>query len=146
MSSDNADLQISRSICIPAGEIELSGVRSSGPGGQNVNKVSSAIHLRFDVRASSLPESLRDRLSSLNDRRISRDGIIVIKAQRHRSQERNVEDALERLRTLIRSAMDESKPRRPTRPTRGSRERRLAKKTAHGQTKALRKRVKPMDE
>ncbi|MEJ2481430.1 MAG: alternative ribosome rescue aminoacyl-tRNA hydrolase ArfB [Acidihalobacter sp.] len=146
MSSDSTDFEISPNVSVPAHEIELSGVRSSGPGGQNVNKVSSAIHLRFDVRASSLPEALRERLLSLSDRRISRDGVIVIKAQRHRSQERNVEDALERLRTLIRSAMDESKPRRPTRPTRGSRERRLAKKTAHGQTKALRRRVKPMDE
>ena len=134
-------LKISNQVSIPDEEIEISAVRSQGAGGQNVNKVSSAIHLRFDIRASSLPEDIKRRLLTLHDRRISKQGVIVIKAQEHREQHRNRETALARLTELIRRAQQRPKPRIPTRPTRAARERRLQAKKRRGAHKRLRGRV-----
>jgi ribosome-associated protein len=122
-------------------EVELSAVRSQGAGGQNVNKVSSAIHLRFDIRASSLPPDVKERLLALRDSRITDEGVVVIKAQQHRSQDQNRDEAMARLRALVAQAAARPKPRRPTRPTRASKRRRLEGKKRRGALKALRARV-----
>jgi ribosome-associated protein len=135
-------LSISPNIEIPDQEIEMSAVRASGPGGQNVNKVASAIHLRFDVNASSLPAALKQRLLKLHDRRLSRDGVVVIKAQRFREQDKNREDALRRLEALIRKAMHRPKRRVPTKPSARARRKRVDEKTRKGRIKQLRGRVR----
>ncbi|OZI29851.1 aminoacyl-tRNA hydrolase [Bordetella genomosp. 10] len=122
-------------------EVEFDMIRAQGAGGQNVNKVSSAVHMRFDVRASSLPEDLKAAVLASGDRRISKDGVVVIKAQVHRSQEKNRAEALERLVALLRQAARPVKPRKATRPTRASQQRRVQRKVTHGRVKQLRGRV-----
>ena len=138
-------LVINHRLTIPDDEIEFTAVHARGPGGQHVNKASSAVQLRFDIRASSLPEDIKRRLLTLHDRRISKHGVIVIKAQEHREQHRNRETALARLAELIRRAQQRPKPRIPTRPTRAARERRLQAKKRRGAHKRLRGRVTMME-
>jgi len=131
-------LRISQNYSIPADQIDYQSIRASGPGGQHVNKTSSAVHLRFDLHASSLPEIWRERLLQLGDRRITGDGTIVIKASSYRSLEKNREDARLRLQQLIQSVTTTPKKRRPTRPSRGAKQRRMDSKRKRSQTKALR--------
>lgn len=134
-------LQISNNVAIPDREIEISAIRAQGAGGQNVNKVSSAIHLRFDIGASSIPGLYKERLLKLSDQRITRDGVIIIKAQQHRSQEMNREDALRRLQEIVRSVAVSPKKRKPTKPTRSSQTKRLDSKTRRGAVKLARGKV-----
>ena len=134
-------LRISSNIVLPESEIELQSIRAQGSGGQKVNKTSSAVHLRFDIKASSLPEFYKQKLLALRDSRISKDGVLVLKAQQYRTLEQNRQDALDRLLQLIKDAATVEKARRPTRPTRGSQRRRMDSKTKHSRLKQLRKRT-----
>lgn len=136
-------LQISQQVVIPDTEIDIQAIRAQGAGGQNVNKVSSAIHLRFDINASSLPEWYKQKLLQLNDQRISNDGIIVIKSQQFRSQDKNREEALKRLQALVKTVAITAKKRKPTKPTLASKKRRIESKTKRGRLKGLRGKIDP---
>jgi len=132
---------ISNTVTLNEHEVELSAIRSQGAGGQNVNKVSSAIHLRFDIHASSLPDFYKERLLALKDKRITKEGVLIIKAQQFRTQEKNRDDALKRLIELIKSVATVQKTRRATKPTKGSKTRRLEQKSRRSKVKTMRGRV-----
>ncbi|MEJ2612324.1 MAG: alternative ribosome rescue aminoacyl-tRNA hydrolase ArfB [Candidatus Thiodiazotropha sp.] len=134
-------LVISAQLAIPDSEIQFNAIRAQGAGGQNVNKVSSAIHLRFDIQASSLPDHYKQRLMQISDKRISGDGVVIIKAQRYRDQEKNRLDALQRLKSLIQKAVIRKKRRIPTKPSKSSKKRRLDDKSRRGKQKVLRSKV-----
>ncbi|MGP5711761.1 alternative ribosome rescue aminoacyl-tRNA hydrolase ArfB [Vreelandella alkaliphila] len=134
-------LTISNNVTIADWEIDISQIRAQGSGGQNVNKVASAVHLRFDIQCSTLPPIYKERLMALSDQRISKEGVVIIKAQSYRTLELNKEDALARLKALIQSAGKQQKVRRPTKPTKGSQRRRVDHKTRKGKTKSLRGKV-----
>ncbi len=134
-------LKISNQVEIPESNVTVQAIRAQGPGGQNVNKVASAVHLRFDIRNSALPDVYKEKLLALNDQRITRDGVIVIKAQAFRSQEKNKIDGFERLIALIKKSVQVPKKRKPTRPSRSAKRERMDSKAKHGKLKALRKKI-----
>lgn len=138
-------LIVNRDTKIPLSEIQITAVRSQGPGGQNVNKVNTAIHLRFDILESTLLEGYKQRILAYSDKRISDKGVIVIKAQNHRTQERNKQEAFDRLQLLLQKALNRKKYRRPSTPSYGSIKRRLKKKSERKEIKNLRKKVKDFD-